>query len=136
MAVIAIADNYDEPKGSPRGQGGLTPSEENRLVRMMMNPRRRWKVTAKAKEKALKITEANLSSQDERVSNGAVANLLKMEAQNQSDQHIVLPKLSLNVNVSTAAEMTDDELLRIATDHAPASGNGITEKKKGKKRSH
>jgi hypothetical protein len=84
------------PRDSPGGQGevsGLTPSEENVMVRMMFNPKRRWNVTRQAKRAAMAAMLANLGSPDPRVVNGAVANILKMEAQNQGDQFKAIDKM-------------------------------------------
>ena len=52
---------------------------------MMMNPYRRWNVEPEQKQKAIDMTVSNLSNDDGRVSCHAVANLLKMESQNQAD---------------------------------------------------
>lgn len=78
--------------GNARNSSGLTPREENRLVAMMLNPRRRWKVTKSAKTLAMDTIIKNLQSDDGRVSNGAVLNLLRMERQNQQDEHKLIDK--------------------------------------------
>lgn len=87
-----IANSQD---GEPGGRGEepyLWPAEQNKLVRMMLNPRRRWKLTKQAKEAAMMAMLNNLSDDDARVRNGAVANLIRMEGQNQKDHHKAIDK--------------------------------------------
>jgi hypothetical protein len=85
----------DEPeKPGGRGDGPyLWPAEHNRIIRMMLNPRRRWKLTKAAKADAMATTMNNLADDDGRVRNSAVANLLKMERQNQADDHKLIDKI-------------------------------------------
>lgn len=93
--MIAPANPNDESPDSARGKGGdsyLKPAQQNILVGMMFNPRRRWRLNKAAKRQAIAITLANLDDEDGRVRNSAVANLLKMEAQNQGDQHKSMDK--------------------------------------------
>ena len=92
-----MVDFNHNPSAKPdvSGEGGdahLTPSQHNKLVGTMLNPQKRWRLNAKAKRAAIIATLTNLSDEDPRVVNGAVANLIKMEAQNQSDQHKVTDK--------------------------------------------
>lgn len=85
--------NGGEPGGKGHtGQLGHTKTQDNKLVAMMLNPRRRWKLSKEAKAAAISATLDNLADEDARVRNGAVANLLRMEAQNQSDQHKAIDK--------------------------------------------
>ena len=83
-----------DPSDAPgAGEGPhLTPVQKNKLVAMMLNPRRRWRLSKAAKHEAIAVTLNNFSDEDARVRNQAVANLLKMEAQNQIDQHKAIDK--------------------------------------------
>jgi hypothetical protein len=88
---------------------------------MLLNPRRRWKVTDAVKKQALEITAGNLNDQDGRVQNGAVANLLRMEAQNQADQLAVLPHLHVHGH-GTITEVV--ETIVDAIEHSNPSDSG------------
>lgn len=72
----------------------LTPVQRNKIVSMMLNPRRRWKLTKEAKNAAMSATLDNLTDDDARVRNGAVSNMIRMEGQNMADQHKALDKHS------------------------------------------
>lgn len=78
-----------------RGEGPhLSPVQSNKIVAMMLNPNRRWKISKAAKREALATTINNMGDEDGRVRNAAVANLIRMEAQNLQDQHKLLDKLA------------------------------------------
>lgn len=89
--------NGSEPAGgkggpSPRDESGLRPAEQNKLIRMALNDKpktvsRRFELTEFSKRLAIETTERNMLDEDGRVSNGAVANLIKMEALNQKESH-------------------------------------------------
>lgn len=64
----------------------LTPVQENKLVASMTNPRNRWEITERHKQAAIGVTVKNMSHNDGRISNAAVSNMLRMEAQNQADE--------------------------------------------------
>ncbi len=85
--------NSGAPGGKGDSAGGLNPTQHNKIVATMLNPRRRWRLTRAAKQAAMAATLGNLEDEDGRVVNGAVANLLRMESQNQSDQHKLIDKL-------------------------------------------
>lgn len=88
---MVAQSNPEQPGG--RGEGTpLSPVQENKIVRMMLNPRRRWRITKEAKQAAMMATLNNLDDEDGRVRNAAVANLIRMEAQNQNDQHKAIDK--------------------------------------------
>lgn len=87
--MIAFNGNGNGKPPESTGEGGgtyLTKSQENNIVKSMLSPRRRWKLTPKAKREAIAVTMANMQDHDGRVRNTAVANLLKMEGQNQADE--------------------------------------------------
>lgn len=85
---MVAANNGAPEKPGGRGEGThLSPVQENKIVGMMLNPRRRWKLGKEAKRAAVAATLDNLADKDGRVRNAAVANLIRMEGQNQSDQH-------------------------------------------------
>lgn len=88
--------NESEPTGgqggSPRGESGLTPSEENKLVGMVLNERLKrndlvFPTTDRHDEVAVGVTARNMGSKDGRISNGAVSNYIKMKQLNQKQQH-------------------------------------------------
>lgn len=87
--------NPSEPEDtSGVGDGPhLSPVQHNKIVAMMLNPRRRWKLTKTAKSEAIAVTLNNMSDADGRVRNAAVANMIRMEGQNLNDQHKMLDKL-------------------------------------------
>lgn len=90
-----IAENKDkEPeKDGGRGEGPyLTPVQQNKIVGMMVAKHRRWKLTKAAKNEAIATTLNNMGDEDGRVRNAAVANLVRMEAQNMADQHKAIDK--------------------------------------------
>jgi hypothetical protein len=87
--VIAMNNtpNGDESPGG-RGEGVyLTPVQENKIVRMVLNRKRRFKVTPAIKREMLETSRRNMQDEDGRVSNSAVSNLIKMESLNQADEH-------------------------------------------------
>lgn len=93
--MIAFAKNESDEPERPGGKGDfahLNPTQQNKLIAMMLNPRRRWKLTKAAKNEAIAVTLRNLDNPDARVRNQAVANMLRMEAQNQTDQHKAVDK--------------------------------------------
>lgn len=64
----------------------LSRRSDLKMLGMAIN--RRWPVPERLKKMAMTATEALIeSSEDGRVINGAVANLLRAEAQNQADDH-------------------------------------------------
>lgn len=97
--------NGKEPGG--RGESThLSPIQENKIVAMMLNPRRRWKITKAAKNEALETTLKNMGDEDGRVRNAAVANLVRMEGQNLQDAHKLLDKQT----PSEAASITNQQI--------------------------
>jgi hypothetical protein len=90
-----IAENRDNEGDESSGAGEgphLTPTQQNKIVGMMLNPKRRWKLTKAAKSEAIATTLNNMGDDDGRVRNAAVANLVRMEAQNMADQHKAIDK--------------------------------------------
>lgn len=87
-------DRPAAPVAAENGEGadtGLTPSQENHLYgKMIRFSRERWPLTEKVIAAAVGVTARNLSSSDPRVVNGAVKNLLAMEAQNIRVEEVVL----------------------------------------------
>jgi hypothetical protein len=71
-----------EPALAP--ESGLKPYEENRLTATAI--RNRWPITEKHKQAAVGVTIRNMARDDGRVSNGAVRNLLAMEAQQMEQE--------------------------------------------------
>jgi hypothetical protein len=89
--MIAFA-NEPEDDGKPDAPGGkgdayLSPTQENKMLATVTNPRRRFKLTKEAKQIAIDMTIRNMRHDNGRVSNGAVANLIRMEAMNQAEAH-------------------------------------------------
>lgn len=71
---------------------GLRPSEENRLVRMALasqdkKPERRFDLTDSVRRQMIDVSCRNMHDENGKTSNGAVANLIRMEQLNQADQH-------------------------------------------------
>lgn len=91
-----MMDHNAPPNGEePRGRGQVAPLssvQENKIVAMMLNPRRRWRLSKAAKSEAVAVTLNNMADEDGRVRNQAVANLIRMEAQNLADQHKFIDK--------------------------------------------
>ena len=83
----------------------LTPVQENKIVASMANKRNRWKLEEKHKDEAVGITVRNMANEDGRVSNAAVANLIRMEAQNQVDEHKAQPDL---VDINVHSQILED----------------------------
>jgi hypothetical protein len=91
--VIAPINPSEPEPTSGVGEGPyLSPVQQNKIVAMMLNPRRRWKLTRSAKNEAVAVTLNNMSDDDGRVRNAAVANMIRMEAQNMADQHKTVDK--------------------------------------------
>ena len=109
-----MADNPQshEPCG---GRGEDTNADEypiaaaayNKLVGSMLNPRSRWKISDPNKEFAVGVTVRNMGNEDGRVSNGAVANLIKMEAQNQAEDLKSVPDLHLHAYADVEEQRTE-----------------------------
>lgn len=76
---------------APREEPYLSPVQENKIVASMLNksPKkgRRWSLEERHKATAIRVTMANMLDEDGRVSNAAVANMIRMESQNQADEH-------------------------------------------------
>lgn len=113
-----IADANNQGGGGKPGEGDgthLTPSQENRMIAGILGKhRRRWKLTPKVKAFAIGATVANLHDDDARVRNHAVANLIRMEGQNQADEHKAVDKRHPDlheVNGTVAHQVTVQELL-------------------------
>lgn len=96
-----MADTNEEPDDDRkpahrRGRGKsdyyLTPVEENNIVATLLASKR-WKATDDHKAIALGVTTKNMGNEDPKVSNVAVGNLIKMEKQNQADEHKATPQL-------------------------------------------
>lgn len=87
-----MADEQTLPAGErPAENGGrgeepyLTPVQANKIASLMIHRHRRakgWKHTKANMQFALEVTEQNMANDDGRISNGAVRNLLAMNAQN------------------------------------------------------
>lgn len=87
-----IADNQPEQPEpiNTGGEGGdtyLTPTQENKILATALNPRNRFRLKRRQIQEAIDATVRNMKDEDGRVSNGAVANLIKMVAINQKDEH-------------------------------------------------
>ncbi len=79
-----------EPDDTPGGRGEgpyLSPVQENKILALALNPRNRFKLEEKHKAEAIEVTSRNMQNEDGRISNAAVANLIKMESLNQKDEH-------------------------------------------------
>lgn len=55
-----------------------------------------------AKEIAVKVTRANLESSDHNIANGAIRNVIAMEAQNQRDDIVESPQINLHAHLKSA----------------------------------
>lgn len=82
----------EEPEQTPDavGSGGLvhlSPTQDNIVIRMALNPRNRWELSEDDRKAAIRTTRRNMKNKDGRVRNQAVANMIRMEGQNQSDEH-------------------------------------------------
>lgn len=78
-----------EASGEDGGRGEstfLTPVQENKIISLMLHDGKRWGIDITGKVWAIKTTLRNMQVEDGRVSNGAVANYIKMEAMNQKDE--------------------------------------------------
>ncbi len=96
-------------RGRGKSDHYLTPVDENNIVATLLAARR-WKSTDEHKQVALGITTKNMGNEDARVSNAAVSNLIKMEAQNQADEHKLLPdKHQLELTIGERARLVEDE---------------------------
>lgn len=108
-----MTENNEQPvdDGRPpehrRGEGDyyLTPGEENRIIAKLLACKR-WKATDQHKEAALGVTVRNMANDDGRVSNAAVSNLIKMESQNQADDHRATPQIHDHRYTITIEEQT------------------------------
>jgi hypothetical protein len=105
--VIAANKDSEPENDGGRGEGPfLTPVQQNKIVGMMTAKHRRWKLTKAAKMEAIATTLNNMADEDGRVRNAAVANLVRMEAQNMADQHKLIEKQS----PSEAASVTNQQI--------------------------
>jgi hypothetical protein len=73
----------DASQSGGRGDGvELTPVQDNHVVgKMVRADRSIWPITAEHERQAVEVTARNLDSDDGRVSNGAVKNLIAMQSQ-------------------------------------------------------
>jgi hypothetical protein len=85
-----------KPRGqgeSPRGESGLTPAQEARLIATALNPRKRFRLSRKVKAEMVEASCGHMHDPDPRVGVRGVANLLAMERQNQADEHKAIDKV-------------------------------------------
>lgn len=118
-----IAPNKDNDPGGRGDAAPVSPVQHNKIVSMMLNPRRRWKLSKEAKQAAMAATLDNLADEDGRVRNAAVANLIRMEGQNQGDQHKMLDKLAPN---SSEASVTNQQINIYLPANGRETANGHT----------
>lgn len=71
--------------GPPSGSTVYAAKMDNSLVKQAI--RGRWLVTDEHRNKAIEICVRNMGCDEGMVSNGAVRNLIAIEAQNQKDEH-------------------------------------------------
>lgn len=123
-------DNPDAP-----GEGDepyLTPVQANKIVASLLNPRKRFPFNETVARFAIRQTIKNIKSPDPRVSNVAVANLIKMERLNQTDDlarlaaamGVLQPKASpqpINVGVTVGVQFNQTALEQKAAQY------GLTE---------
>ncbi len=91
--------NGKKPGGqgeSPRGESGLTPSEEAALIATALNPRKRFRLSRELKREMVETSRQHMLDADSRVGVRGVANLLTMERLNQADDHKAIDKASPN----------------------------------------
>lgn len=105
----------NESDDGGRGEGVyLTPVQANKLYGMAI--RQQWPLSNADKEDAVKACRKNLASDDGRISNGAVRNLLTMNAQNMAQEEADKPKTpaagtTVNVAVGVSVQSVRQELL-------------------------
>ena len=116
----------------PPGVGGVPPSPindrlENQVIEKAVKaPRRTWDLNDRHRDAAIGVTVRNMASEDGRVSNGAVKNMISMAGQDQKEREIdkgvpaVAVGVQVNVNSGNGipsddelARMSDDELFRL-----------------------
>lgn len=85
-----------EISGGEGGDAYLTPTQENQLIDMAVNGD--WPTGAKEKQKAVDTTMRNMDSENGRVSNGAVSNLIRMEAQKMGSANSATQNTQVNVS--------------------------------------
>ncbi len=94
-----------------RGEGGgslVNPTQENLLTtRLLKFNRQRWPLNDKIIAAAVGVMVRNLSSEDPRVVNGAVKNLLTMEAQNIKVEEVALSLAAAQERATVAAQQVN-----------------------------
>jgi len=99
------------PAPAPDGEGAgpyLTPSEENKLYRKLLGfSRKRWPLNEKIITEAIDVMARNLKSDDPRVVNGAVRNLIAMEAQNIKVEEVALTVAAAQERATLAAHQVN-----------------------------
>lgn len=100
-----------QPSTVSTGEGGgayLTPSEENKMhSKLIRFSRQRWPLNDKIIAAAVGVMVRNLSSDDPRVVNGAVKNLLTMEAQNIKVEEVALTVAAAQERATLAAHQVN-----------------------------
>lgn len=128
---------------NPGGRGDdadddyLTPVQANKIVASFLNPKRRFPFDSKVARFAIRKTIKNMQSGDGRISNAAVANLIRMEKLNQNDDlarlatamGVLKPKedgkSQININVGVQVVEADDWYgTRAAANGHIATSNG------------
>jgi hypothetical protein len=96
----------------------MTPVQANKIVASLLNPKRRFPFDTKVVKFAIKQTIRNMQNPDGRISNAAVANLVKMEKLNQNDDlarlaaamGVLTPKAEQpHVNVSVGVQIVESD---------------------------
>jgi hypothetical protein len=107
------------PAGGGRGDSvPLSPVQQNKIVSLMIHEPR-WQLTAESKGEAVSYTRRNMASDDGRVSNGAVRNLIAMESQNiawERGDKADAAGNTTNIYVNGDAHFTPDKLRGMSQD--------------------
>ncbi len=111
------ANNIEQnPPESPGGRGEdshLSPVQENKIVAMMLNKRNKFPVKSKHKRYAVETTERNMKDENGRVSNGAVANLIRMVKINQDEDKRLMPQTTGDTYIQNNTQVTNVSGVRI-----------------------
>ena len=105
----------------PPGVGGVPPSPindrlENQVIEKAVKaPRRTWDLNDRHRDAAIGVTVRNMASEDGRVSNGAVKNMISMAGQDQKEREIEagVPAVAVGVQVNVN---TDSDSVRAEYD--------------------
>ena len=110
----AAEAQQDRVGGAPSPMEVKSAVLDNAIVKLAIE--HRWPVSRRHKEAALGIISRNMAYENGVVSNGAVANLIRIEAQNQADeQHadkMAAPASGTNVNVNVGVAVQVESQLR------------------------